>query len=1654
MSFKRVMVFILGVIFFIGLVGCDEKIDEIDLSTIEEIKLHFVTNSEDEIKTVVINQELLSTIDVDVLKEVKLEDLEYLEPKKEGYQLIGWYFDENFENELTEDSPILKSYVDMLDNDSIKVEITIYAKWIKVENESFTITYHLNGGVNDSSNIKVFDNTMDDFTLLEPTREGYEFKGWFKEEEYINEISLITSVDDNLDLYAKWDEIVSNEYYITYYLDGGVNSDENISVFYVGDKDFVLVDPIKEGYDFLGWYSDKAFENRVTVLSNLEHSLNLYARWEERNSSSEFLYFYLDGDEYTVTGVDYTFEGVLIIPSTYHGYPVTKIGDGALSSNDQITEVVLPDSITDIGGSAFESSHNITHVNIPDSVTHIGSSAFSHMDSLVSVVIGNGVTELEMFTFNSCENLESVIFGENIITVGKQAVSFNPKMTELVLNDKLESIGESAFYGATSLTSIIIPNSVTEIGPFAFFNCPNLTINMVLEEEGDDWDYRWNNSGCPVVWGYDPNQPVYTIDYHLDGGTNHILNPVTITKEIYLNEPTKEGYLFLGWYTEIEYINEIDCLIPLDDLTISVYAKWLKNDAPDYLTYVVYEDHVVVTGMTGDETNIEIPATYMGLPVTEIADQAFYVNRYLESVVFNENLIRVGNLAFGGDYNITELVFPSTLRVIGDGAFNGLGIEHLNIPSTVTSYGEDVFGNNRSLVSVTFPDNMEKVPYGFLIECSMIEEIVLPSSVKEIGEQAFAGLSSLSSINLENVEVIGKNSFSNCSSLVEIELSNQLMIISDYAFAYNSSLESIKLPSHLVYIGKAAFSGCYELTTIDLPDSLIEIEEDAFWGCNLTSIHFPSSLEMIGSQAFRYNDFTELYLPSSIKSIGDLAFRDCKELNSIYLSNQIDYLGERVFRDTGYQVKMYLDGSEGSSLWATTWKDYFRGQVYYESAFPQISITYHLDGSKNNEGNLNYVSGTNAFLLYAPEKSGYYFEGWYSDMEYTNKVVGIPSGITEDIVLYAKFIEINDDMSKITYQLNGGVLVNESMNYYTNGIDFDLPLAVKAGYVFEGWYLDEEFTNPISTIPSSSVGEVEVYAKFSCDYLLYEEYDDYVVITGLKQQVLSVEIPSTINGKDVTIIKENAFAYEKSINEITLPSTIKEIQEGAFMTIEIQSIILPEGLEKIGNYVFSTCLKLEEIVIPSTVVYLGEGIFSHCKKLVSVVFENDLTSIPVDTFRGCESFTTFTVPEGVTVIGESAFRDCNYLESIILPSTLKEIGYSAFKNDHLTEVDLPEGLITIGEYAFNENFLEVLFIPDSVTDMGNNVFSSNQQLKSITIGANVTTDFSQNDFYRLDSIEEFNVSENNPKYTSIDGVLYENLTTLKLLKYPIKKEGSSFDIPDGVKVVMAYSFEDTNLYSINIPNTVVEIGRYALLGSNNIQSVYIPSSVTTIGSGAFGIHDILIYTGHDTLPIGWDPYFTEGKIYYSIIEGSVSRYLNCFEYFVNSDHIEISKFLNTSYLSIDIPYEIEGVPVTTILSDALYNINGRIIIPSSVTNIEENGINSSNMTIYIEEASRPNTWDENWNSGKGVIVWDVFWFKMDLQGGESYQFPFVGTIEQPQSIGYGYVPHRDGYTFGGWYTNEDCTDGYEFYFNEYPEEPEEQPHEITIIYAKWVPIED
>ena len=377
---------------------------------------------------------------------------------------------------------------------------------------------------------------------------------------------------------------------------------------------------------------------------------------------------------------------------------------------------------------------------------------------------------------------------------------------------------------------------------------------------------------------------------------------------------------------------------------------------------------------------------------------------------------------------------------------------------------------------------------------------------------------------------------------------------------------------------------------------------------------------------------------------------------------------------------------------------------------------------------------------------------------------------------------------------------------------------------------------------SQGVESIENYAFWGCGNLTNIIIPDSVTDIGISAfedctSLTSITIPSRVTGIGIEV-----FNGCISLTSINVDSNNEEYMSdnGVLYTKDKKTLIqypskkegmeylILQGVENIESHAFYKCTSLTRIIIPDSVTIIGTGAFSNCKNLTSITIPDSVISIVNYVFYDCTNLINITIPNSVTSIGECAFFSCTSLTNITIPSSVTSIGNYAFSDcTSLTNITIPSSVTSIEYGAFHWcTSLTNITIPNGVTSIGGYAFEGCSSLTSITISNSVTS-IGEEVFKYCTNLASINVDSNNEKYMSDNGVLYTK-DKKTLIQYPSKKEGTEYIILQGVESIESYAFyKCTSLTRIIIPNSVTNIGKYAINECNNLNAVYFEIEANT-----------------------------------------------------------------------------------------------------------------------------------------------------------------------------------------------------------------------------------
>ena len=544
--------------------------------------------------------------------------------------------------------------------------------------------------------------------------------------------------------------------------------------------------------------------------------------------------------------------GDLVISET-----VTNIGEYAFFYCENLTSVIMPDSIIEVGYMSFyccsitniRLSNNLKYiresafdsllctninlpngleiiedyafywscleqVNIPDSVIKLGSYAFYENYYLKEVVIGKGITEIEQATFEYCDSLEKITLHDNVVCIHEYAFggtnfkTIGPwgSKSDFEIPPMITEIENGVFWQGFSVETIVIPNYITSIGDNAFSDSSMLQSVTILD-------------GVSFI-------DKYAFQYCIALTDILIPNSVTVINEYAFQHcESLISVGFEGSNTDIELSN---ALTQLNDglfkgcknLKVVTLSKNIDTIGRDVFYQCYNIENVYYQGTLTDWCAINFAANFSN-PCFNGSD-LYISNELIVDITIPNSVIEINNYTFIGCQSLERITFHNALISIGDCAFYGTNVNNITIPSSVENYGEYIFANCYKLNNINLPLSMAEIPNYMFYSCTDLKTIQLPNSITSIGSYAFWG----------------------CESLEHILIPSSVTRISLYAFNYCNNLINITLPKNLTSLVYRVFLYCENLQTITiLCDNVPDFGFDHFRGCNnLTTIYVPEQL--------------------------------------------------------------------------------------------------------------------------------------------------------------------------------------------------------------------------------------------------------------------------------------------------------------------------------------------------------------------------------------------------------------------------------------------------------------------------------------------------------------------------------------------------------------------------------------------------------------------------------------------------------------------------------------------------------------------------------------------------------------------------------------------------------------------------------------------
>lgn len=750
-----------------------------------------------------------------------------------------------------------------------------------------------------------------------------------------------------------------------------------------------------------------------------------------------------------------------------------------------------------------------------------------------------------------------------------------------------------------------------------------------------------------------------------------------------------------------------------------------------------------------------------------------------------------------------------------DFMYNGLAYNYdgdgTSVYVTYTSTSSDNYGG--SLTNVVIPAkitlegnvsyNVTGIGQYAFSNCTNLQSITIPSSVKTIGEAAFVGSKNINKLVVNSLDAWFATTLNgwitsphdlyvNSQLVTSVTIPSSITKLDKHLF-YVTSLKSVTIPNTLTEIGNSAFAACSKLSTVNLGSGLKTISNYAFYGCEaLTSITFPTSLKTISVGAFSdCSGLTSLTIPESLEVL-ESAFSGCFNIKTLVWN------AKNFTTNGGIPTENITKVTLGNNVQTIPDNFLLHSQISTIS-FPSTVKTIGTLAF-NNCANLTSVSIPN----------GCYVKSYAFSSCPSLQSVTIPATITCETDIFNNTTGIK----KLTWNANGvssqfvptvnieqvtiGSGVTELPQYFLQNAkitSLSLPssLTTIGNYAFQGCSGLSSLSLP------SNLATIGSYAFQNCN------------------GITSLTIP-----ENLTSIGSNAFSGCNNITQLTW-NAINLTTNGGITTSNITKVTIGNKVQNIPEY-FVSSSKITSVSIPSSITTIGE-----C------------------AFVGCKGLTSLNIPDNVTTIGQSAFNGCSNLTKLILGKGLTTIRDYAFQGTNIVVLRIPESVTSVGWCAFyNQNKKIVKIYNASNLGLSSSWFRDDYHLPLVRIGkgSGYNVNLDPNTSFELDGITYVitdmvnrlvkivdvdettcasDIEVKKVKYRNVEFTPTELGTAALAGNFTVK----SFKFGD-VTTIPSYTFYESALTKAEIPNSITSVDQHAFENCKRMTEFVVGTGVNTI----------------------------------------------------------------------------------------------------------------------------------------------------------------------------------------------------------------------------------
>lgn len=453
------------------------------------------------------------------------------------------------------------------------------------------------------------------------------------------------------------------------------------------------------------------------------------------------------------------------------------------------------------------------------------------------------------------------------------------------------------------------------------------------------------------------------------------------------------------------------------------------------------------------------------------------------------------------------------------------------------------------------------------------ETVVIPPSIKKIGDGAFSSVNNIKKIVIPGtVEEIGANAFSNNTTLEEVKIEYGVKKVGDYAFSGCSSLKSIEFPDSVIYIGYASLLRCVLLENIKLSSKI-------------TSINY---------YTMAYTNISEIDIPEGITSIDGYAFEGCSRLEKVKIPASLNSFNIGVFWDVKSLKNIIVDEKNKSFKFQNGLLLSKDGKIVYFGllGLTEVSIPEGVTEIKGNS-----FAGSETTTISLPNSLENITGGEFNEMKKLKEIKIKSDNENYKVDNGNLYTKSGEDL--IRYAAGGDtIIVPEGVKTIrTSAIQNDNVKELKLPSTLEN--LNDMSLNSLTGLQIVNIPEnVKAFRSSALPK------DSKVVVDKNNPNIKSVD-DSMILSKD----GKKLYAVSKAVKDFNIPTTVETIEKQCFyMHNNISEITVPEGVREIKSQAFGYS-KLKTINLPSTLKSMEPNTFVNCAQLTKIVLNKSKDSI-------------------------------------------------------------------------------------------------------------------------------------------------------------------------------------------------------------------------------------------------------------------------------------------------------------------------------------------------------------------------------------------------------------------------------------------------------------